>query len=38
MANQRIWAPWRLRYVKDANKSDECVFCAKTGLGDDRKR
>ena len=37
MANQRIWAPWRLRYVKDANKSDECVFCAKPGLGDDRE-
>ncbi|MCB0875395.1 MAG: HIT domain-containing protein [Solirubrobacterales bacterium] len=37
MANQRIWAPWRLRYVKDANKSDECVFCAKPALGDDRE-
>ncbi len=37
MANQRIWAPWRLRYVKDANKSDECVFCTKPELGDDRK-
>ena len=37
MANQRIWAPWRLRYVKDANKSDECVFCTKPELGDDRE-
>jgi ATP adenylyltransferase len=37
MANQRIWAPWRLRYVKDANKSSECVFCAKPELGDDRE-
>ena len=36
MANQRIWAPWRLRYVKNAKKSDECVFCAKPGAGDDR--
>jgi ATP adenylyltransferase len=37
MANQRIWAPWRLRYVKDANKSDECVFCTKPETGDDRE-
>jgi len=37
MANERIWAPWRLRYVKDANKSDECVFCTKPALGDDRE-
>ena len=36
MAEQRIWAPWRLRYVKNAKKSDECVFCAKPGAGDDR--
>jgi len=37
MANQRIWAPWRLRYVKDARHSDECVFCAKPEAGDDRE-
>ena len=36
MANQRIWAPWRLRYVKDAKHSDECIFCAKPAAGDDR--
>jgi ATP adenylyltransferase len=36
MANHRIWAPWRLRYVKDANKSDECIFCTKPSEGDDR--
>ena len=36
MANQRIWAPWRLRYVKNANKSDDCIFCAKPLEGDDR--
>ena len=31
MANQRIWAPWRLAYVKDASKDveQECIFCAK---------
>lgn len=31
MANFRIWAPWRLSYVKDASKDneEECIFCAK---------
>jgi ATP adenylyltransferase len=37
MSRQRIWAPWRLRYVTDATKSDECVFCAKPAAGDDRE-
>jgi ATP adenylyltransferase len=36
MANQRIWAPWRLRYVTSAKSSDACIFCAKPVLGDDR--
>ncbi len=29
MANQRIWAPWRLKYVKDASRdsAQECIFC-----------
>jgi ATP adenylyltransferase len=36
MANQRIWAPWRLRYVKNAKTSTECVFCAKPDADDDR--
>jgi ATP adenylyltransferase len=35
---QRIWAPWRLAYVKDASKDNEseCIFCAALGAGDDR--
>ena len=37
MANHRIWAPWRLKYVKDASSSDECIFCTKPNLGDDRQ-
>jgi ATP adenylyltransferase len=38
VANFRIWAPWRLAYVKDASKDteDQCIFCAKPGAGDDR--
>ena len=37
MASQRIWAPWRLAYVKDASKDSEqeCIFCAKPAAGDD---
>ena len=37
MANHRIWAPWRLAYVKDAStdNEDECIFCAKPAADDD---
>jgi ATP adenylyltransferase len=37
VANYRIWAPWRLAYVKDAAKDsdDECIFCAKPAQQDD---
>ena len=37
MANFRIWAPWRLEYVKDASKDseEECIFCAKPAEDDD---
>ena len=37
MANFRIWAPWRLAYVKDAAKDieEECIFCAKPAQDDD---
>ena len=37
MANFRIWAPWRLAYVKDASKDieEDCIFCAKPAADDD---
>ena len=37
MASERIWAPWRLKYVKDASKDapDECIFCSKPAADDD---
>jgi ATP adenylyltransferase len=37
VATERIWAPWRLEYVKDASKdsAEECIFCAKPAAGDD---
>jgi ATP adenylyltransferase len=39
VANQRIWAPWRLAYVKDASKDseEECIFCAKPAEDDDER-
>ena len=40
VANERIWAPWRLDYVKDASKDSEdaCIFCAKPGEGPEGDR
>jgi ATP adenylyltransferase len=37
VANHRIWAPWRLPYVKDAakDKDEECIFCTKPAANDD---
>jgi ATP adenylyltransferase len=37
VASQRIWAPWRLPYVKDASKDKEaeCIFCVKPAEDDD---
>ena len=46
MANQRLWAPWRLEYIKAARGRareqasggpDECIFCSKPELGDDAR-
>lgn len=34
MAEQRLWAPWRLEYIR-GEKTDECIFCSKPALGDD---
>jgi ATP adenylyltransferase len=35
VAEQRLWAPWRLEYIKGP-KPDDCIFCSKPTLGDDR--
>jgi ATP adenylyltransferase len=35
VTEQRLWAPWRLEYIKGP-KADECIFCTKPGAGDDR--
>jgi ATP adenylyltransferase len=36
LANHRLWAPWRLQYLK-GDKSDDCIFCSKPALDDDER-
>jgi len=26
---ERLWAPWRIHYIRHTEGSDECIFCAK---------
>ena len=33
MSEQRLWAPWRMPYIR-SDKSGECIFCA-AAAGDD---
>ena len=32
---ERLWAPWRLEYVQNADKQDGCIFCAAAASDDD---
>jgi ATP adenylyltransferase len=32
---ERLWAPWRLEYVQNADKQDGCFFCAAAVSDDD---
>jgi len=34
MSAERLWAPWRLDYIKGP-KPDECIFCTSPARGDD---
>ena len=34
MANHRLWAPWRLEYLK-GEKSSDCIFCSRPALDDE---
>ena len=38
VVNYRVWAPWRLSYVKDASKeaNEGCIFCNAPVADDDR--
>ena len=31
----RLWSPWRYRYVSNASPENACIFCAKAESGDD---
>src|SRR5262249_60042901 len=33
----RLWAPWRMRYIAAAHTNVECVFCAALAAGDDAR-
>lgn len=32
---ERLWAPWRLRYVEGDVRHQGCIFCTKPATGDD---
>jgi ATP adenylyltransferase len=34
MAEQRLWAPWRMEYI-EGEKPDECIFCVALASDDD---
>jgi ATP adenylyltransferase len=34
VGEERLWAPWRLDYIKGP-KPDECIFCSAAGSDDD---
>ncbi len=34
---ERLWSPWRSRYVSSAGDGDDCVFCESLAQGDDVK-
>ena len=33
----RLWSPWRYRYVSSASQSDPCIFCAKSAANQDEE-
>lgn len=37
--SERLWAPWRLEYIKAAKDGGggECIFCTKPALGNDEE-
>ena len=39
MPEQRLWAPWRLRYVQGERKEEGCIFClAAERTAEERER
>jgi ATP adenylyltransferase len=37
VSEERLWAPWRIEYIKGP-KDGECIFCAAVESGDDEER
>jgi ATP adenylyltransferase len=35
MASKNLWAPWRIKYIQDIGKSDECFICRDLGRPQD---
>jgi ATP adenylyltransferase len=38
MADQRLWAPWRMQYVQGERGDAGCIFCLAAEPGDDAAR
>jgi ATP adenylyltransferase len=38
MAEQRLWAPWRMQYVQGERGEPGCIFCLAAGPGDEEAR
>jgi ATP adenylyltransferase len=38
MADQRLWAPWRMEYVQGERGDAGCIFCLAAEPGDDAAR
>jgi ATP adenylyltransferase len=38
MPEQRLWAPWRMRYVQGERDDEGCIFCLAAGAGEDEER
>jgi ATP adenylyltransferase len=34
---ERLWTPWRMEYIKGAERSEGCIFCDLPLSGDDEK-
>ncbi len=34
---ERLWAPWRVKYVSNPDKEKECIFCKKSQEKNDKK-
>jgi hypothetical protein len=38
MPDQRLWAPWRMRYVRGERTDEGCIFCLAGESGDEEAR